>query len=189
MTKNQKVKTLTYSAFMTAFIIILGFLPGIPIGFIPVPIILQNLGIMMAGGLLGPKYGTISVGAFLTLALIGLPVLTGGNGGAASFLGPSGGYRMAWLFTPFLIGFFLKKLQITDSKNWIGELIIVLVFGVIFVDLVGAIWLSIQSNIPLITSLISNLVFIPGDCIKAILTVLIVRRLRKEGGFEMYFRK
>lgn len=62
-------------------------------------------------------------------------------------------------------------------------------FGVIFVDLVGAIWLSIQSNIPLITSLISNLVFIPGDCIKAILTVLIVRRLRKEGGFEMYFRK
>ncbi|MDN6168125.1 MAG: biotin transporter BioY, partial [Lactococcus lactis] len=43
--------------------------------------------------------------------------------------------------------------------------------------------------IPLITSLISNLVFIPGDCIKAILTVLIVRRLRKEGGFEMYFRK
>ena len=101
MTKNQKVKTLTYSAFMTAFIIILGFLPGIPIGFIPVPIILQNMGIMMAGGLLGPKYGTISVGAFLTLALIGLPVLTGGNGGAASFLGPSGGYRMAWLFTPF----------------------------------------------------------------------------------------
>ena len=96
---------------------------------------------------------------------------------------------MAWLFTPFLIGFFLKKLQITDSKNWIGELIIVLVFGVIFVDLVGAIWLSIQSNIPLITSLISNLVFIPGDCIKAILTVRIVRRLRKEGGFEMYFRK
>ena len=69
MTKNQKVKTLTYSAFMTAFIIILGFLPGIPIGFIPVPIILQNMGIMMAGGLLGPKYGTISVGAFLTLAL------------------------------------------------------------------------------------------------------------------------
>ena len=49
MTKNQKVKTLTYSAFMTAFIIILGFLPGIPIGFIPVPIILQNMGIMMAG--------------------------------------------------------------------------------------------------------------------------------------------
>ena len=144
MTKNQKVKTLTYSAFMTAFIIILGFLPGIPIGFIPVPIILQNMGIMMAGGLLGPKYGTISVGAFLTLALIGLPVLTGGNGGAASFLGPSGGYP---------------------------------------------IWLSIQSNIPLLTSLISNLVFIPGDCIKAILTVLIVRRLRKEGGFEMYFRK
>ena len=58
MTNNQKVKTLTYSAFMTAFIIILGFLPGIPIGFIPVPIILQNMGIMMAGGLLVPIFSS-----------------------------------------------------------------------------------------------------------------------------------
>ena len=57
MTKNQKVKTLTYSAFMTAFIIILGFLPGIPIGFIPVPIILQNMGIMMAGSQIWYNFG------------------------------------------------------------------------------------------------------------------------------------
>ena len=49
----------------------------------------------------------------------------------------------------------------------------------IFIDLVGAIWLSYQSHIPLIAALISNLAFIPGDLIKSVLAVIIVRRIRK----------
>ncbi|MCV3322590.1 biotin transporter BioY, partial [Pediococcus ethanolidurans] len=44
---------------MVAILIILGFFPGISLGFIPVPIVLQNMGVMMSGELLGPRYGTI----------------------------------------------------------------------------------------------------------------------------------
>ena len=50
---------------MVAMIAILGAVPGIPLGFIPVPIVLQNMGIMIAGELLGPKLGTIAVWLFL----------------------------------------------------------------------------------------------------------------------------
>ncbi|AYG00437.1 biotin transporter BioY [Lactococcus allomyrinae] len=187
MTNNQKIKVITFSAMMTTFIIVLGFFPAIPLGFIPVPIVLQNMGVMMSGGLLGPKYGTISVGLFLLLAFIGLPILTGGNGGAASFMGPTGGYLIAWLFTPLLIGLLLRRIQALHLNSWWWELIVVVVAGIIFVDVAGALWLSWQSHLPLFTALSSNLVFIPGDFIKAVLSVMITRRLRRSLGFDDMF--
>ena len=53
--KRQNIVHLTQTALMTAMLIVLGMIPGIPLGFIPVPIVLQNMGVMMAGELLGPK--------------------------------------------------------------------------------------------------------------------------------------
>ena len=178
MERSNTTRLLTLSAMMVAILIILGLFPGIPLGFIPVPIVLQNMGVMMSGELLGPRYGTISVGLFLLLAFLGMPILSGGNGGMAVFIGPTGGYLIAWLFTPLLIGLLINRFQIYN-KSWIFELLILLLAGVIFIDLVGAIWLSYQSHITLIAALISNLAFIPGDLIKSALAVIIVRRIRK----------
>lgn len=42
---------------MTAIIILLGLFPPIPVGFIPTPIVMQNLGIILAGILLGGSGG------------------------------------------------------------------------------------------------------------------------------------
>ena len=114
MTKNQKVKTLTYSAFMTAFIIILGFLPGIPIGFIPVPIILQNDGNNDGWGTSWPQIWYNFGRSISYLSFNWLTCFNGWKWRSSELLGPSGGYRMAWLFTPFLIGFSLRncKLQL-----------------------------------------------------------------------------
>ena len=53
MTNQQTAKHLTQTAMVTALIIVLGFFPGIPIGFIPVPVILQNMGIFLAAELFG----------------------------------------------------------------------------------------------------------------------------------------
>ncbi len=165
---------------LVAILVILGLLPGIPLGgIIPVPLVLQNMGVMLAGGLLGgSKYGTAAVGLFLLLVFLGLPLLSGGRGGATVFLGPSGGYLIAWLFVPFLIGRLKRLFQVRAQHSWWHELLIVGVAGVIFVDVVGALWLAWQSSIPLSTALVSNLVFIPGDLLKAILAVVITRRIR-----------
>lgn len=35
----MKTRTTTYIALMVALLIVLGFIPGIPLGFIPVPIV------------------------------------------------------------------------------------------------------------------------------------------------------
>lgn len=66
----MKTRTTTYIALMVALLIVLGFIPGIPLGFIPVPIVLQNLGVMLAGALLGSRKGFLAVAIFLLLVAI-----------------------------------------------------------------------------------------------------------------------
>lgn len=69
----MKTRTTTYIALMVALLIVLGFIPGIPLGFITVPIVLQNLGVMLAGALLGSRKGFLAVAIFLLLVAIGAP--------------------------------------------------------------------------------------------------------------------
>ena len=53
------------------------------------------------------------------------------------------------------------------------------VAGVLFIDVLGAVGLTAIAHMPFMKTLISNLVFIPGDTIKALVVVLIYRRLKK----------
>ena len=161
--RELKTKNVALIAMMTAIIIVLGFVPPIPLGFIPVPLVLQNMGIMLAGAILGSKRGFLSVIIFLLLVAVGLPLMTGGRGGVAVFVGATAGYIYAYPFAAALIGYGLKKFS--HSNLWI--------------DILGAIGLTAIAHMPFIKALISNLVFIPGDTIKALVVVLIYRRLKK----------
>lgn len=136
------------------------------------------MGIFLAAELLGRKYGTMAVGLFLGLVALGLPLLSGGRGGAAVFLGPTGGYLVAWLLAPLLIGTLIKMTRAMESGYWWLEVGIVWLAGILFIDVVGAGWLAIQSHMTLSAALLSNLAFIPGDLIKATLAVFIARRVR-----------
>lgn len=68
---------------------------AIPIG--PVPITLATFGIILTGYVLGPKFGALSVGVYILLGTIGLPVFSGATGGLGKILGPAGGlyHRLA----------------------------------------------------------------------------------------------
>lgn len=172
----MKTKDLTSIALMTALLVILGFIPGIPLGIIPVPIVLQNMGVMLVSLVLGSKHGTLSIFLLILLAAVGLPVLSGGRGGLPLLLGPTAGYMLGWLLTPFLTNFGLSLLK--KNKVAVLQLIVVWVAGVIFVDLIGTIWLTFQSHIPFITALISNLAFLPGDTIKLVLAFTMAKALK-----------
>jgi len=175
---SLSIHEMTVVAMMIAIIAILGAVPGIPLGFIPVPIVLQNMGIMIAGELLGPKLGTIAVWLFLFLVVLGLPLLSGGRGGMVTILGPTSGYIFAWLFVPLLIGLSLKLSWYYGMTQGVTEFLIVWLWGVIFVEGVGAIWLANQLHTTLIAALTSNILFVFGDTIKALIAVSITRRLR-----------
>ncbi|OWA37503.1 biotin transporter BioY [Saccharibacillus sp. O16] len=172
----MKTKEMVYSALFAALIAVLGMIPPIPLGFIPVPITLQTLGIMLAGGFLGKKGGAISLILFIVLVAIGLPILSGGRGGLAPLLGPTAGYIFSWPIAAFCIGWAAEKVW-PSLKTWklIGVNVI---FGVILVNLIGATVMALITHTPVWTGLTASLVFLPGDCIKAVLAAIVIVQAR-----------
>ena len=53
---------------------------------------MQTFGVFLALGLLGGKWGTVSIGIYLLLGLVGLPVFSGFRFGAAALLDVTGGF-------------------------------------------------------------------------------------------------
>ena len=169
----MKTKRLTACAMMLAIFIVLGLFPPISLGFIPVPIVIQNLAVLLCGLLL-TKWEALSVTlVFLLMAAVGLPVLSGSTGGFAVFMGPSAGYLFAYPLCAFLIA--LAKEHINTSKNtFIKIFFMVFVIGVLLLDAIGAVGMSINiSGMSLATALKAQLAFIPGDTVKAVLATLI----------------
>lgn len=162
-------KSLIQMAMMATLLVVLGFIPALPLGFIPVPIVLQNLGVMMAGVILGGRKGSLSILLFFLVGLV-IPVFSGLRSTIPVLTGPTAGYVIAWFFVPLLISYGVKLI---NKKNFIAIFLIVWLAGVLFVDVSGAIWLASYTNIPLDKSLLQNLVFIPGDTIKAIIAAVV----------------
>lgn len=76
------------------------YLPGVP----TVPVTMQVLIVLLAGGLLGPLWGAISLLIYLLLGAAGLGVFAGGTGGLAVLLGPTGGYLFSYPLAAAIVG-------------------------------------------------------------------------------------
>lgn len=85
----KKSYTLVLPAIGAALIAVLAQIT-LPIG--PVPFTLQNLAIGLIATLFRPREAVLTVGLYLLLGAIGLPVFAGGAGGFHVLLGPSAGY-------------------------------------------------------------------------------------------------
>lgn len=62
---------------------------------------MQTFGVFLALGLLGGKWGTVSISLYLLLGLVGLPVFSGFRGGPGMLLGVTGGYLWGFLISGF----------------------------------------------------------------------------------------
>ncbi|MCE4954366.1 biotin transporter BioY [Staphylococcus haemolyticus] len=178
----MNTRNLVYTALMTAIICVLGLVPGIPLPIMPVPIVLQNIGIFLAGIILGKKYGTLSVIVFLLLAAAGLPVLSGGRGGIGVFAGPSAGFLFLYPVVAFGIG--LVRDRYFNKINFTILLVATLVIGVLFLDIVGTIIMGFIIDIHASKAFLLSFTFIPGDIIKAIIASLIGVTLLNHSRFK-----
>ena len=172
----MKTKELIYAALFAALIAVLGMIPPLPLGFIPVPITAQTLGVMLAGCFLGKRMGTLSLVIFIILIAIGLPVLSGGRGGLAVLVGPSAGYIFSWPIAVGLIGWYSEKIW-PKVQTW--KLVAInLIFGVLLMNLIGASTMALITNTSIWTGLVGALAFLPGDIIKAVIAAVIAIQLK-----------
>jgi biotin transport system substrate-specific component len=171
----MKTRDLVLISLFSAIIIALGLLPPITLGFIPVPITAQSLGVMLAGVILGAKRGTLAVLLTILIAAIGLPVLSGGRGGLSIFYTPTTGYLIGWVAAAFVTGYLSEKLVNRDQTGMVqgvGFFLASVAGGVVVLYVFGIAYLAVASGLGFEKAFLGSMAFIPGDVLKAGLAAL-----------------
>lgn len=171
MAPSTSLRMTVYASLLAALIAAGAYL-AIPIG--PVPIVLQNLFVFLAGLLLGPRWGLASVGVYLLAGALGLPVFAGGVGGIGRFAGPTGGYLLGFLPAVYVIGLISAK-----AGSRVVFDVIAMVCGGIIVYACGVTWLKVLTGMTLAKTLVVGMYpFIIGDALKIAAAIPIAKAIR-----------
>ena len=185
--KKSALRT-SFTALFAA-IICVGCLIKIPLGVIPV--VLQNMLCILCAVLLGGVWAGIPTALFLLAGLIGLPVYSGGSGGIAVWLGPTGGFLPGYLLGAVASGFIAGRPSVEEKKITLKNIIRIsfaVIAGMVLLYIPGVIrfsyWATAAGKVPVEkTALMYTLTacvipYIPGDILKTVIAVLVALKLR-----------
>jgi biotin transport system substrate-specific component len=161
---------MTVHASLLAALIAAGAYISVPIG--PVPIILQNMFILLAGLLLGSRWGLAAVGVYLLAGACGLPVFAGGTGGIGRFAGSTGGYLIGYLPAVFIVGLLSKYEKTTFD-------VIGMILGTLIIYSIGVAWLQFITGMAFSKALTLGMYpFLVGDALKIAAAAAIAKTIR-----------
>lgn len=171
-------RSLVQIALYAAIIAALGLLPkfNIPLAG-GVPITAQTLGLMLAGIMLGPVRGALSVLLFLFVVALGAPLLAGGRGGLGVFAGPTVGFLVGFPVAAFVTGWLMQQLR--QNQLFIAALIASVCGGIIVLYLFGVPGMALMTSLTFGAAAKAILVFIPGDLIKALIAAVLARAISR----------
>jgi len=92
---------------------------AIPVPFSSVPFTMQTIAVFLLGSLMGKKYGTWSVIAFLFQAAAGLPVFGGASCLSNWYVTETAGYLFGFVAAAWLVGALCEKWAGTSLKRLI----------------------------------------------------------------------
>ncbi len=167
----EKLRMVVLASLMAALTAVGAYI-YVPIG--PVPIILSTLFVILSGLLLGSLWGLTSMGLYLLVGAIGLPVFAGGRGGFAHFMGPTGGYLFGYLFASWITGFVSER-----SRGRMIRDIFAVIIGSLVIYALGVPWLKMLTQVSWTKALmVGVLPFLIGDAIKASVVLILARAIR-----------
>jgi biotin transport system substrate-specific component len=139
---------------------------SIALPFTQVPITGQTFGVLLVSGALGFRRSVLSVGLYVALGLVGLPIFAEGNSGTHTVLGATGGYIIGFLIAGPLVG---RLAELGWDRKIVGALG-AMAIGNVVIYLVGVPWLMVVAHLDLRTGLANGLTpFLVVDGIKLIL--------------------
>ena len=156
----------------------------IPLGFTPIPVSLGTLGVFLTGGLLGKKYGTISMTVYVLLGAAGIPIFAGFRGGLGVLVGPTGGYILGYIAAVFIIGLLIEKLipKAEAKRSRAQELAVyaaAMIIGLAVCYALGTLWFMVSTHTGVWAALVSCVFpFLTGDALKIAAGALLTQRLR-----------
>ncbi len=147
----------------------------IPVPLSPVVLSLHTVMVNVIGLLLSPAEAFYTILLYLCMGLLGLPVFSGGTGGADKLFSPAGGFYFGFLFAAFLISL-LKGRHNTFSRN----LLITLFVGMPVQHLFAVLFFCFYNGFHVLSAFLTvSLPFLPGDILKCFLSSAIGTKLRK----------
>lgn len=176
--QRLSARDLALVASFAALIAVLGLPGSIHLFGNAVPVTMQTLGVMLAGSILGWKRGALSVLVLLVLVAAGLPLLSGGRGGLAVFVGPSAGYLVGFVLGAAVTGWLVQR-RLPAYPLWWGGLANVL-GGIGAVYLVGIpVQAAVLGTSGLVATAASAVLFLPGDLIKVVIATAVASAVHR----------
>ncbi len=167
----DKLRWMVLASLMAALTAVGAYI-HVPIG--PVPIVLSTLFVLLSGLLLGSRWGLASMGLYLLVGAIGIPVFAGGKGGFAHFFGPTGGYLFGYALASWITGLISEH-----SRGLIMLDILSVIIGSLVIYSLGVPWLKMVTQMSWPKALIMGMVpFLIGDAVKASVALILARAIR-----------
>lgn len=174
--KGLRAQELVLCGIFSALIAVGAFL-RVPVPL--VPFTLQLFFVTLAGFVLGPRLGALSVAVYVALGLLGVPVFTEG-GGLSYVFKPTFGYLLAFILAAWVTG----KIAHTVKNPSYGRLALAAAAGMAVSYAIGVAYLYGITNFVLgVTNslwsvfLAGCLLVLPGNAVLEVLAVIMVKRI------------
>src|SRR6266481_2102496 len=159
---------------------------SVPLPGTPVPMTLQPMAVLLVGGLLGARFGALSLILYLAMGAAGLPVFTPTVPlfGIARLLGPTGGYLLAYPIAAYAVGAIVPPLRSAErgsggedtGRQWARVLLGVLA-GLVLIHLGGLAQLAILTGNVSGAARLATWPFLLGDLLKIAVLVPVLTQL------------
>ena len=136
---------------------------SIPLGFTPVPITGQTLGVLLAGTALGWRRASAAMGLYVVAGVAGVPWFANHSSGVptATF-----GYLLGFIAAGALLGWLASK----GADRTVTRAVLSMVAGEAVIYAIAVPWLAVSLHVSLATAISLGLTpFLAGDAIKAAL--------------------
>lgn len=178
---NETSVSLAKCALFVVFMVVSAQIT-IPIPY--VPLTFQTVTAVLAGLLLGPRWGGVSVAVYILMGLLGLPVFAGWSGGIAYVVQLTFGYLLGFILAAIITGWLVG-----NSRRTMFRCVVAALYGVIANYCIGILYFSIlwthyYHYSDLFDAMLTNLIYLPKDillCIAAsVLSVRVYPVVRKK---------
>ena len=173
MKTEKLIKTALFSV-----LIIIGAYIRFPL--FTVPVTCQSIFVLLAGLVLGAKYGGLSVLLYMALGLLGLPVFSGG-GGIGYVLNPAFGFLPGLLVSAYMMGFLSERKAQSSAEIFLCSfvsMVPVYIMGAGYFMLITKFFLKESIDFFYVLNYYA-LIFIPGDIVKCIIVGLAGAKIRR----------
>lgn len=146
-----------------------------------VPVTLQLMFAILAGGILGSRLGAISMTVYLFVGLVGAPIFAQFKGGPASLLSPTFGFVISFILVAYLTGKCLEGKRNWFTYTFAGVLAISAnyLIGTNYMFLAFKYWVEAPGDFSYLVAWSWMLAYLPLDLAVTTLSFIIIPKMEK----------